>query len=97
MNRTRTTTVVAVVLCAFGFLLTVFDFLALHDIRNEYVSTRILNHLDITLSEELPEWTATRGEWDIVRISHLFRFAFYIFCMVVFIHWGNELRTTHQE
>ncbi len=97
MNKTHTLIHIAIFLCVFGFLLTISDFLALHDIRNEYVSTRILNHLDITLSGELPEWTSTKGEWNIVQISYLFRFAFFIFCVVVFIKLRANLRTPHQE
>ncbi len=65
-------------LCAFVFLLTLFDFLALHDIRNEYVSTRILNYLNITLPGDLPDWTATKGEWDVVNVSFLSRLIFFV-------------------
>lgn len=65
-------------LCCFVFLLTLFDFLALHDIRNEYISTRILNHLNLTVSGDLPDWTATKGEWDIVYVSFLSRVVFFV-------------------
>jgi hypothetical protein len=61
---------ILVVLCVIGFLFTIADFLALHDIRNEYVSSQILESLNITLSEDLPEWTSTPGEWQIVRIGY---------------------------
>ncbi len=37
------------------FLLTVFDFIALHDIKNDYVSRHILDSLNITLSGSLPK------------------------------------------
>lgn len=74
---------IIVVLCVIGFLLTIFDFLALHDIHNEYISTRVLKRLNITLSGDLPEWTSTKGEWDVVRISYLFRFIFFVFCVAV--------------
>lgn len=77
--RSKTIAVILMVLCVIGFLFTIADFLALHDIRNEYVSTGILNHLNITLSDDLPEWTATQGEWEIVRVSYLFRAIFFIF------------------
>ena len=74
------------ILCVIGFLFTIADFLALHDIRNEYVSTRILENLSITLSDDLPEWTATQGEWGVVRISYLFRAIFFIFGMYA-MYW----------
>ena len=74
---------IIIALCVIGFFLTIFDFLALHDINKEYVSTRILNDLNITLSAELPEWTSTRGEWNVVRFNYVFRFVFFVFCFVV--------------
>lgn len=77
---------ILITLCIIGFLFTIADFLALHDIRNEYVSTQILENLGITLSNELPEWTSTQGEWEIVRLSYLFRTVFFIFCVYV-LYW----------
>lgn len=88
---------ITIALCVFGFLLTICDFLALHDIKNEYVSNRILERLNITLSEDLPEWTSTKGEWGVVRISYLFRFVFFIFCVIVLYEFVNRLRTKHQD
>ena len=84
--KSRIIVIILMVLCVIGFLFTIADFLALHDIRHEYVSTRILDHLNITLSDDLPEWTATQGEWEIVRISYLFRTIFFIFCVYV-MYW----------
>lgn len=74
---------IAITLCVIGFLLTIFDFLALHDIHNEYVSTGILKRLNISLSGDLPEWTSTKGEWGVVRVSYLFRFVLFVFCVIV--------------
>ena len=75
--------IITITLCVIGFLLTIADFLALHDIHNEYVSTRVLGYLDISLSGDLPEWTATKGEWSILRISYFFRFVFFVFSFIV--------------
>lgn len=71
------------VLCFIGFLLTIFEFLALHDIHSEYVSTGILKRLNISLSGDLPDWTSTKGEWGIVRVSYFFRFVLFVFCVIV--------------
>ena len=96
--KSKKIAVVLIVLCVIGFLLTIADFLALHDIRNEYVSTQILEKLDITLSEELPEWTSTPGEWGIVRVSYLFRSIFFIFCIYV-LYWMvyKDIKTSRGE
>ena len=59
--------------------LTMGDFLALHDIQREYVSAEVLDSLEIIVSDELPHWTATAGEWAMVQFSFLARFAFLIF------------------
>lgn len=74
---------VTIGLCVLVLLMTLFDFLALHDIKNEYVSTRILNYLDITLSEDLPDWTATKGEWEVVHVSFLSRLIFFVLNILV--------------
>ena len=50
-------------------LLTLGDFLALHDIQNDYISAEILTSLGITTSATLPGWTATTGEWAVVAFS----------------------------
>lgn len=56
--------------------LAVIDFLALHDIRHEYISLEIIDSLGIRLSTELPAWTATAGEWAVVQFSYVARLAF---------------------
>ncbi len=83
MRQKRLLIAIALAASAFVFLLTIADFLALHDISKDYVSFEILEHLDITLSQDLPDWTATKGEWEIVRVSYVSRFLFFIFVIVV--------------
>ena len=56
------------------FTLTVGDFLALHDISKDYISSERLEALGI--SAALPAWTAAEGEWQIVTISFIARFLF---------------------
>jgi hypothetical protein len=84
--KSKKIVIVLIILCIVGFLLTIADFLALHDIMNDYVSTRALDSLDITLSDDLPTWTSTPGEWGIVRIGYLFRAVFFIFCLYA-MYW----------
>lgn len=57
-------------------ILTLGDFLALHDIQNDYVSTKMLDLHQITTSTPLPAWTATQGEWQVVSISFWLRVLF---------------------
>jgi hypothetical protein len=52
---------------------TIDDFLSLHDIRADYVSTAVFQYLDIPMPEGLPSWTATRLEWASVTVSYVVR------------------------
>ncbi len=97
MRKSKRIATIIIALCVIGLLLTIFDFLVLHDIKNEYVSARILERLDIALSEELPEWTETKGEWLVVRISYLFRFVFFILCAVLLYELNNRKEADLQE
>ena len=95
MNKNLKTITLIIGLCILGFLMTIGDYLALHDIRNEYVSSRILQYLNVTISEDLPEWTSTKGEWSLVRISYFFRFFFFILCAILL--YNLNLRTQAQN
>ena len=67
-------------LAVVGFLLalTVGDFLALHDIQQDYVSAEVLRTLELDLAGALPYWTGTTGEWSMVTISVIARFVLLI-------------------
>ncbi len=67
--------------------LTLGDFLALHDIQNDYISTEALNYLQITTSAPLPAWTATTPEWTMVAISFWGRLA--LISISTFLLWRN--------
>ena len=97
MRKDKKIVMIIIALCVIGFLLTLCDFLALNDIKKEYVSTRILERLNITLSEDLPEWTSTKGEWIVVRISYFFRLFFFILCAVLLYELTNKRSTKLQE
>jgi hypothetical protein len=77
-KKIRILTAASLGLCLVAFGLTIGDFLALHDIGNDYVSKDILSYLDVSLSKELPAWTATRGEWRLVELSWVTRMGFFL-------------------
>ncbi len=64
------------VFCLVAFVLTIGDYLALHDISHDYVSARVLQSLGVFVSRELPPWTETKGEWAMVSTGLVFRSAF---------------------
>lgn len=81
----------------FVLALTLGDFLALHDIRNEYVSEEILNALSVSLSDELPDWTATAAEWTLVQFSYLARSAFLVLNVITLSVLIVIVRRQNQE
>jgi hypothetical protein len=97
MKKNKKIIAIIIALCVIGFLLTLCDFLAFHDIKKEYVSTSILERLNIALSEDLPEWTSTKGEWTVVRINYFFRFFFFILCAILLYELNNRRGIKPQE
>jgi hypothetical protein len=49
------------------------DFLALHDIRNDYVSNQVIDRFSPNSLTVLPAWSGTAGEWVIVQMSFLIK------------------------
>jgi hypothetical protein len=78
MNRLRLLTTVTLIAGLLVLLITLLDLLAMTDINRDYVSQSILEGQNITLSRELPDWTSTRGEWQVVVFSIYFRVGFLI-------------------
>jgi hypothetical protein len=76
-------TMAAFIVCIALILLTVFDFASLHDIKRDYISRSVVGYLDIQTTNELPEWTITPGEWQIVTISLCLRSLFFIMIAVI--------------
>ncbi len=91
-KRCRNWAVLSLVLCLVSFSLTVGDFLALHDIRNDYVSKTPLALLGNPHSKELPVWTATPTEWALVRLSWLTRVSFFALNTVAWVLCLRALR-----
>ncbi|GEM_PF-1015641 len=90
MKNTRTIVFITILLCAAVLLLTILDFAALHDIKHDYVSSFMLNHLKTKLSDDLPEWTEARGEWRLVSLSLYLRFLFLVLNMFVLVRFFRK-------
>ncbi|MBN1408854.1 MAG: hypothetical protein JW956_13740 [Calditrichaceae bacterium] len=82
---------ISLIFCTFVFMLTLLDFAALHDIKNDYVSQSILDYLKINTSQNLPEWTNTRGEWQVVTFSLITRFLFLILNTFILIYLYRKI------
>ena len=97
MKNLHLLVVITTVFCAIVFILTLGDFLALHDIQRDYVSQGVFGSLETPLPQNLPEWTGTPGEWSLVRVSNLARFAFLILSWITLVLCASALRTRPEE
>jgi hypothetical protein len=59
------------------------DFLALHDIRNDYVSNSVIDRFSPSTLSVLPEWSGTLGEWAIVQTSFLIKLIIAVITLIV--------------
>ncbi len=69
----------------FAFLMTVGDYLALHDIWHDYVSKQVIETYSSSSTLNLPEWSETKLEWQMVNISGLIRIIYLIFSLTTLI------------
>ena len=84
-------TITTLLFCVLVLILTILDFAALHDIKQDYVSQYILDSLKISFSEHLPNWTSTEGEWRIVSLSLYLRFIFFILNIGLLVYFYRKL------
>ena len=91
MKNLKTSTIITLLFCVLVFVLTILDFAALHDIKQDYVSDYILNYLKISLSEDLPNWTSAEGEWNIVSLSLYLRFIFFILNIGLLVYFYKRV------
>ncbi len=68
------------------------DYLALHDIHQDYVSTTVLEYLQINISDELPDWTSAELEWGWVRISLLLKTILVVVIIISLAKVAKKLR-----
>lgn len=87
----KTVTAITLLFCILVFIFTILDFAALHDIHHDYVSSYILDYLKIDISKDLPDWTATVGEWQVVSFSLYSRFLFFILNIIVLIYFYRKI------
>lgn len=52
-------------------VLTVLDYLPLHDIYRDYASPIVLARLNVEISPALPDWTQAEPEWNVVSFNYL--------------------------
>lgn len=73
MKTTTSLTKILFVLTIVLLVCMFFDFLALHDIKNDYVSSQVISRFLPNTSIKLPDWTKTEGEWSLVQMSYMIK------------------------
>lgn len=66
-------------------ILTIADFLALHDIMREYVSPDIIAKIGITGGVKFPEFTQCVPEWTMASVSIYGRIALLIAAILIIV------------
>ncbi|MFG1690894.1 hypothetical protein ACGF5M_01855 [Gemmatimonadota bacterium] len=97
MKNLHVLVVITIVSCTVVFILTLGDFLALHDIQRDYVSQGVFGYLETPLPENLPAWTGTPGEWSLVTVSWVTRVGYLILSMITLVLCANALRERSEE
>ena len=69
MNNTIRNASIVLVFSMILLGLLLLDYMALHDIRNDYISHATLEHLGFEGASDLPAWTNTQMEWAVVTIG----------------------------
>ncbi|MBW8334666.1 MAG: hypothetical protein K0M40_21805 [Prolixibacteraceae bacterium] len=84
----KTTSALTKILLGLIFVLLMclfLDFLALHDIRNDYVSNLVITRFSPKTLSVLPVWSGTMGEWTIVEVSFLIKLI--VVGLTIIISW----------
>ena len=97
MKKPELIAIFALLFCGLVFIFTIFDFAALHDIKKDYVSQYVLSHIEISLSDELPSWTKTEGEWQIVSFSLYLRLFFLLSNIGLLIYYYRRVTLEFPE
>jgi hypothetical protein len=97
MSKDQKLITITLVICFFVFLMILFDMAAYHDIAKDYVSTSVLKSLDLSLAGDLPDWTSTKGEWDLVNVSWLSRILFFVLNIIVLSRCLTSLKNVRRR
>ncbi|MFN8255931.1 MAG: hypothetical protein U0W24_09605 [Bacteroidales bacterium] len=90
IKQIKTGLAVLTIVFVLVMLLVVLDFLALHDIKQDYVSRNVVNTASKGLNL-LPPWSETTGEWRAVYNSLYTKFLTSFFCIFFIIYLKRKV------
>ncbi len=65
--------------------MTLGEYLALHDIWHDYVSKKVIVTYAGNSALNLPDWTETKLEWQMVNVSGIIRAVYLLFSLLTLI------------
>ncbi len=83
---------ISLVLCLVALVMTMGDYLALHDIWHDYVSKQVIENYGGNSVLDLPGWSETKLEWQMVNVSGVFRIVYLVFSFLTLIICLKTLR-----
>ena len=83
MRKRKSVTTATSILGVLSFLCLIGNYLALHDIFNDYASPKVLQE-QANIVPVLPDWTACLLEWRVVGIGFWLMLAFHIMFLATF-------------
>ena len=89
-----------IILAIFNTILMIFmifEFMALNDIFNDYLSKKNFasKNFSMKASDEIPEWTDCKSEWNFIRINFIIKIIFVVFVTVIIIkHFTSTKNNT---
>jgi len=93
MNK-RNSIIGLLVIAILILILTLADFLALHDIMREYVSPDIIAKIGISGGVQFPEFTQCVPEWTMASVSLYGRIALLIAAILLIVFALRRTKTT---
>jgi len=76
MMKTNVIVAIALSLWVLIILLQMVDFLALHDINNDYLSPALLAKLSLADADTIESWMSCQGEWKVIEYSFILKTLF---------------------
>lgn len=77
MNNLKVLIKINLVVGVIALLMTIGEYLALHDILHDYVSKQVIEACGISTSIKLPDWSQAKLEWKMVNASGLIKFFYF--------------------
>ncbi len=82
----------AFILSTVVFLLILGNFLALHDIKQDYANSNIIDMLQQDSSKDIADWASCKMEWGFIQISLILQSAFMIIIFIALAKATKKLK-----